>query len=71
MQSLRSRDAAILGSRMSMRASDLLMQESLRESIKQSLRESAKELDLPVFKKMHLPKEGCHSDDFITGVYIG
>ena len=38
--SLRSKELAILGSRMSLRNNDVLLQESLRESINASLRES-------------------------------
>ena len=48
IRSLRSRDAAILG-QMSIKASDYLLQESLRESIKESIRESAEKPELPRF----------------------
>ena len=48
IRSLRSRDAAILG-QMSIKASDYLLQESLRESIKESIRESTEKPELPRF----------------------
>ncbi len=72
MRSLRSKDAAILGS-MSIKASEFMLQESLRESIKVSLRESAKEInELPIFRKIHLPDEKTHpTDDYLTGIYLG
>ena len=38
--SLRSKEAALLSSHMSMKPSDIMLQESLRESINASLRES-------------------------------
>ena len=50
VRSLRSREAAILGSRMSMKPSDYLLQESLRESIRDSLKESANYMKLPKFR---------------------
>jgi len=56
-RSLRSREAAILGSRMSDRASDLLVQESLFESIRESLRESQQNINQhPVFRMMYFQK---------------
>lgn len=72
MRSLRSKDAAILGS-MSIKASDFMLQESLRESIKISLRESAKEInELPIFRAIKLPSEKTHfTDDYLNGVYLG
>ena len=71
IRSLRSRDAAILG-QMSLKASDYMLQESLRESIKESIRESTEKPELPRFKKVHVPHDGMKwSDDFATGFYIG
>ena len=71
MRSLRSREAAILGTQMSIKASDYLLQESLRESIKESLKESALELELPMFKKLHTAETGSYTDDYADGFYIG
>ena len=57
---------------MSFKASDYLLQESLRESIKESIRESTEKPELPRFKKIHLPHDGIKfSDDFATGFYLG
>ena len=57
---------------MSFKASDYLLQESLRESIKESLNERSEQPQLPRFKKMHVPRDGIKfSDDFATGFYIG
>jgi len=58
---------------MSLKASDYMMQGSLRESIKESLKESAdKGPELPKFRKVHIPHDGIKfSDDFATGYYIG
>ena len=58
---------------MSLKASDYLLQESLRESIKESLRESAeKPDDFNRVKKIHIPRDGGKfSDDFATGFYLG
>lgn len=71
IRSLRSREAAILGTQGSVKATDYLLQESLRESIKESLMESALELELPIFKRLHMANTGSFTDDFATGVYIG
>ena len=72
MRSLRSREAALLGSQASLKASENMLQESLRESIKESLRESYEKPDFPCLKKINLPRDGGKfSDDFATGFYVG
>ena len=57
---------------MSFKASDHMLQESLRDSIKESLKESAEKPDLTCLKKIHIPRDGGKfSDDFSTGFYVG